>query len=377
MSVTPTVDSRNRGQSKSDSGPDRLTGHQRRAFGFSTRQVNDGPSNGEEYHLNKNQRRFLAYFRMAVISAVLALFIWILIATLLPTVVPGQAHGQPVPGGGLFGGPIPADCAEQDIAPNANATAPLEWTVSANPGDPAQTPGHPVTLSIGGIYDQPLEFEVMHGGPLEFRPYGKKEKAAHLIDFFRKPEVALDQIELKFYDLDRLTNTGYRNLVQQIESAETSAFALQDDEGAGSAPFIVLAIPWSETPPSAGPAPWDASTTYLGTTILWNETVDQLLNYSSTNWSLQDIARDSTDREKRQYTKCAMYALLTEANAAADAYVRQLGAVDNDTVYIGVPAQLMQVGRNAVEAFSSKSHLRAGLYGSEERAQGSRQSNQG
>ena len=218
---------------------------------------------------------------MAILAILLALVLGTLIGLFVPSSKIGQAFGQEEQDAELVlpDGDFRVLVADESTLPGAT------WDfVTMFPQDEVDLAGKKMRLILKTGPVPTETFEVAHGGALGFYPYGKLQKAGHLIDFIRKPEVAVDQIEFDVYDLDTLSESGYATLFQQMKSGKNDAFALQAKNNEEPNPYMILMaeqptvskwvgfnIPYTDTP-------------FVGTAVVWNQDFEKLLDHYSVGW---------------------------------------------------------------------------------------------
>ena len=306
--------------------------------------------------------RLVAYLIMALVAMLLAVVLATLITSFIPSWELGQAHGQEKPDVGPVSGDesVPVRMSEVDPAATWKFITALE-ELGHEPS------GTKMKLVLEAANTSTKIFEVEHAGALGFFPYGKLQKAAHLIDYFRDTELALDQIELNFYDFDELTKSGYDTLLEQMQSGETDAFALKDKDGENPNPYMILVADWPTVMNWQGVQRAYDNSPFVGTAVVWNQDVAKLLNYFSDAWVAEQTVAEFTEQQRMQYAKSAMYAVLASANGVPQDQLAQFAGTDgtpDEKVYIGLPSQLEELAPSHVEAFSFKSHLQSGLYSS-------------
>ena len=326
-----------------------------------SRRHSSDPSRDNDGQQAKLLRRLIAYLIMAIVAMLLAVAMTTLVTSFVPSWELGQAHGQEK----AEVGPVSGDESVPGRVSEVDPT--LTWKfVTALEELGYEPSGAKMKLILEAAHIPAETFEVEHAGALGFFPYGKLRKAAHLIDFFRNTELALDQIELNFYDFDKLTKSGYDTLLEQMQSAETDAFALKKKDGENPNPFMVLVADWPTVMNWQGVQRAYDNTPFVGTAVVWNQDVAKLLDYYSAEWVSDQAVPAFTEEQRMEYAKNAMYAVLASANGVAEEQLAQFAGVDgtpDGKVYIGLPSQLKELGPDHVEAFSYKSHLQSGLYG--------------
>ena len=308
---------------------------------------------------------------MALLAILLAFVLGALVG-LIPTSKTGEAFGQEKSDAELVSsdGTVTVRVGERGTVTDEGTRPVVTWKfVTKYPPLEADLPGKKMKLVLTGERGQAETFEVAHGGALGFYPYGKLQKAGHFFDFFRLPEVAVDQIEFDVYDFDELTESAYATLVEQMKPDETDAFTLWAKNQQEPNPFMILVAEQPTVSTWAGFSVPYNDTPFVGTAVVWNQDFAKLLDYYSVGWGEVSTVSGFTEKERMQYAKNAMYAVVASANGVADEQLAQFSALPETRggkIYIGLPSSLKALGPEHVEAFSFKSHLRSGLYGVKE-----------
>ena len=205
--------------------------------------------------------------------------------------------------------------------------------------------------------------EFVYGAPVNMQKEGVLETIVRLVDIFRSPEAAKDQLGLNLYDVDQLYESLAKTNAAQLQTELSELFISLDmkESREGDCEFVtfVMRAP-GETEPT-GASWWGSSPVkYLSTPVLWDQDLTNLFFHSSglktpvTEFSY-GLFPDT------QIVKGAMAAVVASANGlAVEPVVAQYGSSDTmlqTKMYLGVSTHIEGVDVKPISAIGLKSKL--------------------
>ena len=159
-----------------------------------------------------------------------------------------------------------------------------------------------------------IDFKFVYGKPVEFYQETVPVKIARILDVFRAPEAAKDQLGMKLYDIDALSTQGYKELLKWIEPTLETADPNAQGEGAERPQPPMMAFvtalytgqptmisSWGELAGMAG------KFEYIGVPVQWNEGLVNLLGYEAGESELYRKLNECAEYNSTKLIKRAMY----------------------------------------------------------------------
>ena len=170
-----------------------------------------------------------------------------------------------------------------------------------------------------------IDFKFVYGKPVEFYQETVPVKIARILDVFRAPEAAKDQLGMKLYDVDGLSMQEYKELLEWIES--TPGTADPNTQGKGSElaqPPMMAFVTALNTGPQTMISSWNAiegmpgKFEYIGVPVQWNEGLVNLLGYEAGESVLFRKLNECAEYDSTKLIKRAMYDVIASAEGIED-----------------------------------------------------------
>ena len=170
-----------------------------------------------------------------------------------------------------------------------------------------------------------VNFNFVYGKPVEFYQETVPVKIARILDIFRAPEAAKDQVDMKLYDVDALSAQEYKELLERIEPVAGSADPNAQGEkwDAAQAPMMAF-VTALYTGPQTMISKWDALEAmpgkfeFIGVPVQWNEGLINLLGYEAGESVLYRTLTECAEYNSTKLIKRAMYDVIASAEGIED-----------------------------------------------------------
>ena len=170
-----------------------------------------------------------------------------------------------------------------------------------------------------------IDFEFVYGKPVEFYQETVPVKIARILDLFRAPEAAKDQLGMKLYDVDALSTQEYKELLKWIEPTLETADPNAQGEGAERPqPPMMAFVTALNTGPPTMISSWDALAgmvgkfEYIGVPVQWNEGLVNLLGYEAGESDLYKKLNECAEYDSTTLIKRAMYDVIASSEGIDD-----------------------------------------------------------
>lgn len=170
-----------------------------------------------------------------------------------------------------------------------------------------------------------VNFNFVYGKPVEFYQETVPVKIARILDIFRAPEAAKDQLGMKLYDVDALSTREYKELLEWIEpvpgTADPNAQGGKWD--AAQAPMMAF-VTALHTGPQTMISSWDelkemaGKFEFIGVPVQWNEGLINLLGYEAGESVLYRTLNECAEYNSTKLIKRAMYEVIASAEGIED-----------------------------------------------------------
>ena len=163
-------------------------------------------------------------------------------------------------------------------------------------------------------------FNFVYGKPVEFYQETVPVKIARILDIFRAPEAAKDQLGMKLYDVDALSAQGYRDLLKKIQPKRESdeADAESDEPKYANQPIMAF-VAALNTGPWTNLSAWheegwaSRKIDFIGAPVQWNSDVVALMEYEAGESDLYKAVSECAEYSNRKLIKRAMYDVIASA----------------------------------------------------------------
>ena len=285
--------------------------------------------------------------RIAVLSILIFIIVWLALELLFPRLIRAESVTAQAT----------EAVAEEATYPPAKATVltneakggMVEWTVypvfnkiSAEGCRVQSAEGAGTTSQMASN----VVFNFVYGDAVEFYPETVPVKIARILDIFRAPEAARDQLGMKLYDVDALSAQGYKKLLEGFQPMlqTAGANAQGDDEGSGAEPVLAFVT-------AANAAPWTTISTwgqakemvdkfeFIGTPVQWNAGVEDLLRYEAGESDLYTKLNECAEYDTTKLIKRAMFDVIASAEGIKEQNVpdaQRLAEIEAAKIYLAV-----------------------------------------
>ena len=289
----------------------------------STATANDNRQQGSEDKSTRppSRRYFVrANLRIAVLSIVYFVVLWAIFVMVFPTTTHGQevaVRSGMTAANETTRAPFSVKSARKDAYTGTIQWKFYPWTThSLNEGCGEESEWSRNPESEKAV----VEWEFVYHNPVGMYSEGPLRKIGRFIDIFRATDAARDQMGMKLYDVDTLTEAGYRTLLEAIESAKETAGLpgknREDDEPTGQ--FMAFVMPMTAASAEhASALDWiigkEVGIQFMGTPVSWNKDIENLFRYEAGEVNLATTFTDWTDDGKTKLMKAAMYSVMASA----------------------------------------------------------------
>ena len=173
--------------------------------------------------------------------------------------------------------------------------------------------------------ERSISFKFVYGKPVEFYQETVPVKIARILDIFRAPEAAKDQLGMKLYDVDALSTLEYKTLLKgfepMLQNAGMNAEGTDLEDRAEPMMAFVAALntgaqtkisSWHEVAGKAG------TFEFIGAPVQWNSGIAALMHYEAGESKLYKMLTECADYSETKLIKRAMYDVIASAEGIAE-----------------------------------------------------------
>ena len=291
-------------------------------------------------------RHFIvANLRIALLAALILIILWLALEVLFPRVARGEGAEAQATETVSEDRPYPPATAKV-LMDMANWGA-VQWSV------------HPVFNKLGAedceidaaqggvmaMKEGIMNFNFVYGKPVEFYQETVPVKIARILDIFRAPEAAKDQLGMKLYDVDALSAQGYKELLKEIQPQREGdeADAEWDKAKYANQPIMAFVAPLNSGPwmylPEWHEEGWASrKTDFVGTPVQWNSDIVALMEYEAGESDLYKAVSECAEYSNRKLIKRAMYDVIVSAEGIKEETpdAQRFAEIAGSKMYLGV-----------------------------------------
>ena len=258
--------------------------------------------------------------KITLLGVLIFIILWVALELLFPRLI--RAEGTMTQATEAVAEGVSYPLATATVSMDRERGGTVKWTVQPR-GNSLGTPDCRIEAaeSGGAAMNAPpgVDFEFVHGDAVEFYQETLAVKIARILDIVRAPEAAMDQMGMKLYDVDALSENGYKMLLEGIEPAQQPSAMGVGGEGSEQRHQPILAfvtaadttLPmdtsrWHELAGKAG------KIDFIGAPVQWNMSVEDLLRYKAGEPGLAEMF-ECAGVSTTNLVKGAMHAVIASA----------------------------------------------------------------
>ena len=261
--------------------------------------------------------------RITLLAGLIFIILWLALELLFPRVTRGESpEGQATD---TVTTELPYPPATAKVLMDKDKWGAVKWTVHPALYNPRLDVCKYATAETGdaaitAASNIDVVFNFVYGKPVVFYQETVPVKIARILDIFRAPEAAKDQLGMKLYDVDALSAQGYKELLKKIQPKRESDEA---DAESGEPKYanqpIMAFVAALNTGPWTNLSAWheedwaSRKADFIGAPVQWNSDVVALMEYEAGESDLYKTVSECAEYSNKKLMKRAMYDVIASA----------------------------------------------------------------